>query len=429
MSRRHTDLLDRLTIASPCSEDWNAMNGNDRVRFCSHCEKSVHNLSEMTRSEALMLVKKSQGRLCVRYYPSPTETVQTLPLHSIKRRASRIAAGAFTATLSLCSSAIVQASSIVEPPVQGNAYVVTNKKCTRIDGQTKPGASLAGTVLDPNGALVPAAVVTLIDEKTKQEYSTRTDDEGIFEFKSLPAGSYTLRTESPGFVTSEIRELILEADAQRRLEVGLQVYQALTGMVSIVSAPVDALVKAASEGNLGKVKELLAAGHDVNIVDTETDSTALMEAVGYGNHEMVRVLLSAGAEVDAKNRFGRTALMTIGEKTSAEIVWTLVSAGAAVHHRDNRRNTPLLVAAMLGNASVVQAMLDAGAKVNAKNENGKTALMLAAVEGHLEVVRVLLAAGANVNRKDGEGETALALALDSGQTEIAELLESHGAHD
>ncbi len=29
--------LHRLTVTSPCSQDWNSMVGNDRVRFCEHC--------------------------------------------------------------------------------------------------------------------------------------------------------------------------------------------------------------------------------------------------------------------------------------------------------------------------------------------------------------------------------------------------------
>jgi hypothetical protein len=33
--------FDRITIAAPCDADWDAMIGNDQVRFCEHCHLYV----------------------------------------------------------------------------------------------------------------------------------------------------------------------------------------------------------------------------------------------------------------------------------------------------------------------------------------------------------------------------------------------------
>src|SRR5450432_1276774 len=41
------DRLDRVSIAAPCSADWDSMPGTDRVRHCSQCNKNVYNLSAM----------------------------------------------------------------------------------------------------------------------------------------------------------------------------------------------------------------------------------------------------------------------------------------------------------------------------------------------------------------------------------------------
>jgi hypothetical protein len=428
MSRRHTDLLDRLTVTSPCSEDWDAMTGNEQVRFCSHCDLSVHNLSEMTRREALALVRKSEGRLCVRYYRRPDATVQTLPVHNIKRRASKIATGALTATLSLCSPVIAQASSTAELPIQGRAYVAGKRDGARPDEGNRPGAMLEGTVLDPNGALIVGASITLVDEKTKRQYITTTGHDGTFKFEALPAASYTLKVESRGFQTREIREFRLEANAERQLELKLDIGIIMGGGMLVM--PVDVLVNAAARDELGKVKELLAAGLDVNILDADTDTTALMEAVDNGNQEMVVVLLNAGADVNAKNKFGGTALLMLREQATDEIVRTLITAGAKVNVKDAEGNTPLMIAASLGNAPVLQALLEAGAKVNAKNKDGETALMKAAGgEGHIEVVRALLIAGADINKENNDGETALKLAEDYENLEIVNLLKGYGARE
>src|SRR5947199_2755457 len=101
--------LDQITIPTPCDADWDSMAGNDQVRFCEHCNLQVNNLSSMTRLDAMRLVARAKGRLCVRYIQRldggvPTRGVPE-KLHRISRRVSRIAAGAFTATLSLTSAA------------------------------------------------------------------------------------------------------------------------------------------------------------------------------------------------------------------------------------------------------------------------------------------------------------------------------------
>jgi len=61
-------ILDQVRIASPCSARWEDMTGDDRSRFCQHCQKHVFNLSAMSRAEAEQLVREKEGRLCGRFY-------------------------------------------------------------------------------------------------------------------------------------------------------------------------------------------------------------------------------------------------------------------------------------------------------------------------------------------------------------------------
>jgi len=60
--------LNNLSVASPCSADWEEMYGDGRKRFCGDCKLNVYNLSGMTRDEAETLVMNAEGRLCVRFY-------------------------------------------------------------------------------------------------------------------------------------------------------------------------------------------------------------------------------------------------------------------------------------------------------------------------------------------------------------------------
>ena len=69
--------LNNLKIASPCSQDWNAMIGDNRKRYCGECKLNVFNLSGMSRTEAENLIQTAEGRLCVRFYKRADGSVIT----------------------------------------------------------------------------------------------------------------------------------------------------------------------------------------------------------------------------------------------------------------------------------------------------------------------------------------------------------------
>ncbi|MGB3968464.1 MAG: hypothetical protein WBO45_17140 [Planctomycetota bacterium] len=71
-------LLDGISIASPCSADWNQMTGDDRRRFCAQCKLHVHDLSGMTADAAMALLRQTgKGRVCVRFFRRTDGTVLT----------------------------------------------------------------------------------------------------------------------------------------------------------------------------------------------------------------------------------------------------------------------------------------------------------------------------------------------------------------
>ena len=69
--------LNNLKIASPCSQDWNAMLGDNRKRYCGECKLNVYNLSGMSKAEAENLIMNAEGRLCVRFYKRADGSVLT----------------------------------------------------------------------------------------------------------------------------------------------------------------------------------------------------------------------------------------------------------------------------------------------------------------------------------------------------------------
>lgn len=91
--------LNNIKIASPCSADWNEMNGDERKRFCGQCKLTVYNLSEMTQTEAENYLFEAEGRVCVKFYKRKDGTVitQNCPVGfaKVKQRVSQIATATF----------------------------------------------------------------------------------------------------------------------------------------------------------------------------------------------------------------------------------------------------------------------------------------------------------------------------------------------
>jgi hypothetical protein len=100
---RFSNPLDNIRVASPCNADWDGMFGNDRARFCGQCNLNVYNLSSMTREEAELLIGRTEGRLCVRYFRRADGSVMTqdcpVGLRAFRRRMSYVARAVSSAVL------------------------------------------------------------------------------------------------------------------------------------------------------------------------------------------------------------------------------------------------------------------------------------------------------------------------------------------
>jgi ankyrin repeat protein len=463
--------LDQITIPEPCDADWDSMAGNDQVRFCEHCNLHVNNLSSMTRPNAIRLVARSKGRLCVRYIQGLDGVLtKGVPekLHYISRRVSRIAAGAFTATLSLTSAAAQSGSGLQQNALRQTPAVAT----ATTQG---PGAILSGVITDPNGAVVPGATITLTNTKTNLAFTYTTGDNGEYKFSLLEAGPYNLLVEAPGFVKTERAELNLGPDSEQTLNLGVSLpvltgqgeglsttrqFRGMGGAIAI-RPPEDPLVNAAFKDDLDLVRQLILTTPDVNVRDKATNQTALAYAIENGNRELVRTLLGAGADINARSRDGRTPLMSLNGKANLDLVRDLLRAGADVNARDQRGETPLLNAATSSSLAAIQELVSYGAgmdaknntgttvlmraaenndypqvaklllkfgvDVNARDENQETALLIAARWGSDSTVKALIDARADVNAKDGEGKTAIILAANDAEPRLVRLLIDAGA--
>jgi ankyrin repeat protein len=87
------------------------------------------------------------------------------------------------------------------------------------------------------------------------------------------------------------------------------------------------LAYAAYYGEISQVKQLLAAGAQVNARD-KNGVTPLMAASLEGHREIVEVLLASGAEVNARTTDGETALTFATRMKHQQVREALLKAGA-----------------------------------------------------------------------------------------------------
>ena len=431
--------LKNLTIPSPCSANWDSMKGNDQVRFCEHCDLSVHDLSQMTRHQAQRLVSRSNGRLCIQFVSEvsgkPLLAQAGMKLHRISRRVSQIAAGAFTAALSV-NSVVAHSSQSSPNEITGHAALPAISQPTSRLGIS----SVAGTVTDQNGAPISGATVSLTSDQYKLALYASSDAAGKFKIDHLEAGMYQIRIEAPGFAPHDVGAIyvqhrgetrvdrslkppVIEADGQ--LDAGETSFVRLGGAVAFVT-PAHPFVRAAHEDDLDTLASLISET-DVNMRDSRSKTTALEHAVRNANREMVQFLLAAGADPNARDSVGQTVLMELDEDATVDLVWDLINSGAKVNLQDMSGNTPLMELASSKNVEVIKALLDAGAQLEIRNKQGRTALMVAAAAGYVNTVRALIIAGADITAVDKQKKDALAHAQEENSRAVIRLLKSKGA--
>jgi hypothetical protein len=84
-------------------------------------------------------------------------------------------------------------------------------------------ASFGGTVLDPAGAVVPDATVTVQNEGTGLTRTVTTQPNGEFLFPALPVGNYRLTVTKPGFTTYVQTGIVLTVNQAATQIVSLKV--------------------------------------------------------------------------------------------------------------------------------------------------------------------------------------------------------------
>jgi len=89
-------------------------------------------------------------------------------------------------------------------------------------GQSSATAELHVSVKDPKGAVVKNATVTVHNAARNFERTLTQNNEGEYQFLTLPPGQYDVRVEAPGFAKTNVNGVVITVGQRAELPVPLQ---------------------------------------------------------------------------------------------------------------------------------------------------------------------------------------------------------------
>ena len=197
------------------------------------------------------------------------------------------------------------------------------------------------------------------------------------------------------------------------------------------TAAYTGLHAAAQRGNVAQL-QALAGGADLNARD-RNGRTPLHVATFARQREAIRALVGLGARLDLLDADRYDAVTIAAVADDEETLRLLLSLGASAKLVTSRYDgTALIAAAHLGHDGVVRQLIAAGAPLDHVNNLHWTAVIEAIVLGdggarHQRTLQALIRAKANLQLADRQGQTPLALARSRGYPEMVKMLEQAGA--
>lgn len=151
-------------------------------------------------------------------------------------------------------------------------------------------ATMRGLLTDPSGAPIADAPVTVTNPVAKSIYNVRTNAEGNYQVKGLPAGEYSIDIQVSGFKAVQLRDIEIEASEAVTQDVRLELENA-SQSVNVTALPLDLKNQAAA------LTGLVEGVKSENIVFTAKDIEAL-----HPNTVLDVLQTVPGMEVDYQGR-------------------------------------------------------------------------------------------------------------------------------
>jgi hypothetical protein len=137
-----------------------------------------------------------------------------------------------------------------------------------------PSGTLRCQVNDPSGGAVAQATV-LVTSATGETQAVQGNRDGVYEFKALPPGKYTVKAIAKGFALYEQQEVEITADQVQKLSISLQIEEEVQKITVSGEAPT---VSVNPENNASSLvisgKELESLSDDPDELQSELEALA-----------------------------------------------------------------------------------------------------------------------------------------------------------
>jgi hypothetical protein len=87
--------------------------------------------------------------------------------------------------------------------------------------QTATSGAILGTIVDPSGAIVPAAQVQLVNADTNTKLATQANSSGAYSFPTVAPGKYSITVTAPGFKTSTVAGVSVQVNSDSTVNFSL----------------------------------------------------------------------------------------------------------------------------------------------------------------------------------------------------------------
>jgi hypothetical protein len=174
------------------------------------------------------------------------------------------------------------------------------------NAQSAASAQISGTVVDPQGAVVPGAKVTATNSATGVQRSVNTTSTGNYTIPNLAPGTYSVKVEAKGFASGGTENIALKLGDQRDLGFKL----AVAGSTQTVEVTTEAPL----------------------IESTKTDVSSSVTSL---DMERLPTIAGAGGVV---NDYAQLALTAPGVKSDTSGLTTDLIAPGSINNRGNLYN-------------------------------------------------------------------------------------------
>lgn len=172
--------------------------------------------------------------------------------------------------------------------------------------QSASSATIVGTVVDPQGAVVPDAKVTATNTGTGISRSAKTTSSGNYTIPNLPPGNYNVKVEAKSFKAGEVKDITLNLGDQRDLGFKLNIAGSAESVEVTTTAPL-----------------------------IETTRTDVSSSVTSMDIERLPTIAGAGGTV---NDYAQLALTAPGVKSDTSGLTTDLIAPGSMNNRGNLYN-------------------------------------------------------------------------------------------